>query len=299
MFSDIFAFGDSFIAGTELAAETIPGLRETLIKKFNVVYKPDGRIHNLDNLHNAGQIHSYVHNELISTFGQHKKGQLPADHKLSFVNKVAQSLGIPAYNCGIPGSGMVSIVHQLTINLDAIKQTKKPFVIIGITGTSRLSKFDSIGVKNILPYYRDPRLSKSQQQDLDAFNRLSFEFGDDVLSRLTHRTSHICLMAYLLRDIPHMFIDSYGDVTNEEIYNSFFVNNYNNSSKEQIQERDIRKDYAKLLREVNTDHIFPTSICELANAAGTDSYCLFWHPREHIHQIMADQIVDYIGKKYA
>lgn len=293
MFSDIFAFGDSFIAGTELAAETIPGLRDTLVKKFNVVYDTDGRIHNLDNLPNVGQIFSFVHNEIVSTFGP----QINADYNFSFVNKVAQSFGIPAHNRGIPGSGQVGIVHQLTINLEAIKQSKNPFVIIGITGASRLSQFSSIGVKNILPYYRDPKLSKAQQQDLDTFNKLSFEFGDDVLSRLTHRTSHICLINHLLKGIPHIFLDPYGDVINEEMYNRFFVHNYNNS-REKIQERDIRKDYAKLLRQVNTDMLFPTSICELANNAGPDSYCLFWHPREHIHRIMADQIIEYIKTTY-
>jgi hypothetical protein len=294
MFSDIFAFGDSFIAGTELSAEKIPGIREELIKKFKVVYTSDGRINNLDNLHNVKDIFTYVYEAILVEFGP----QIYADYKLSFVNKLAQSFNISSHNYSIPGSGMVNILHQLTTNLETIKKSKNPFVIVGITGANRYSQFRHNSIQNILPYYKDPKLSKLQQQDLDTFNRLTFEFGDDALSRLTHRTSHLCFIGYLLKDIPHIIIDSYGDVLNESMYNKFYVTSYDSSHNRKILENDIRKDYAAHLRTFNTDLLFPVSICELANNAGENSYCLFWHPREHIHSIMSDKIKEYIEHTY-
>lgn len=294
MFDNVFAFGDSFVAGAELSAETIPDIRKTLIEKFGVKFDPDGRVHNMDNVKNLGDIFAYVDKVAGETFGD----VFEADKGRVFVKKVADVLGSKYYNYAKPGAGMVQIVHQLISNIETVRAAENPFVVVGITGKERNCQFYNNGVRTILPYYQDPLYTKSQRQDLETFNRLTLEYGDDSLSKLTHRTSHIFLIKHLLGDIPHVITDPYGDSIDKKVFNLWHVDVYNRLGKK-LSETDARKDYAEQIRLITKDVIFPESLSRIAKDMGDNSRCLFWHPTEQVHRLLADQVLAYLTNTYA
>jgi hypothetical protein len=248
----------------------------------------------MESLSNLGDIFSYVDKLAASEFGD----VFSADKNRVFVKKVADTLKCNSHNYAVPGSGMVQILHQLMSNIDTVRNSENPFVIIGLTGKERNGQFYNSGVSSVLPYYRDPAYSKNKQADLDTFNKLTLEFGDDSLSKLTHRTSHIFLMKHLLGDIPHIICDPYGDSVDKEIFNLWHVDVYNRIGKK-LQEVDVRKEYAEQLRLLTIDNVFPVALSKIAKTLGDNSRCLFWHPNEQVHEIMSTEVLAYIKEKYA
>lgn len=285
MVSKIFSFGDSYVAGDELASAMIPNLKTQLelLNPKNVFYEDSGSVDA-----KLTKNMKKIIDDIQSLTCRHYKSWTTVDlinRQLSFSNLVASKMGIECKNYAKGGASLVHILASIIRHLPEIKQEPNPFVLVGMTGTLRNSHF--IKTENETDNIKILYLSDLS----DEYKILNMKFGDDSMARLHHKFAYIYGISHLLKDIPHLILDTWGDITSDD----YFYFSYAPSDME-YTDNDVRFVQLNNTKELLRQNIFPYSLSgHLYSTYGnTNTSCLLGHPLPKYHESYANLIIKYI-----
>jgi hypothetical protein len=299
-YTDIFAFGDSYIAGSELAGDTILDFRKTIEDNFpneNVTWNPLGKL-NQDKIKNMEKMYKFIIGEINYKLG----GIVNTDRlnrELSFPNQLAKNLNIPAYNFGVPGASMIKIIDTIFSKLDQIKTCKHPMVIIGLTSPDRTARYtkhfmDIPGtidnIRSTILNFDNPFLDTIERKKIKQYKLLDFEFGNDSLARAQIKVAQIYFVKTLLKDIPHIIIDNIGDILSDFKFNQWYLD-YTDLSK-----NDIRLQQGTQISKIMRKSVYDKSLSAIAESIqySNDKHqcCILGHIAHKYHKIFADIIYE-------
>ena len=296
MYSDIFIFGDSFMAGDELATDTITDIKSVLSKQFP---KETFEIHNtglllLQKIKNLAEVMNFIDSYTNEYFNKNADQEC---RNLSFGNKLANKLGIPAHNYASGGASFVRILDSIMLHIDEIHAAKRPLVLVGLTGVDRPSKFmkdfeygsTKTNIHTTILSFSNPHATGGYKRRLEEYKMLNLEFGDDSLSKIYHKLAFALSYKELLKNIDHVLFDNVSDIINTEKYFSYYCSHvfYDNLTPD-----DFRITQANNARNSLLHNISDIALADISknayNSTGEACSCLFGHPKQKYHNVVAD-----------
>lgn len=299
MFSRIFAFGDSFVAGDELASDNIDNFIDNIKKNVNNIVWDD----------NSGSVNLSKSENLLELQNLSKKlqlyhyGSLEAIHNeninLSFPNILGKKINVPVSNYASGGSSHVRIFSTFLDKMYEIEKEKSPFVIIGLTGILRNSRFkptfdygsskSNIDV-NLLTYV-PPHVHNDYKKRHDQYVIGEMEFGDDNFAKAHTKLAYLFSFKFKLQNIPHIIIDSNNEILDFESFKYYY-------SPDMLTDDDPRMNQLCKIHSHFINNLYHTNLKKLSQyyTGGINCSCLYGHPKKEYHVYLAEIILnDLIG----
>ena len=302
MYSNVFIFGDSFMAGDELASALIPDLAEKLALQFpkeKIEFLKSGELIS-NNIKKITDILEFIDSY---TNEYHCNNADSVCRNSTFGNILASKLGIPAHNFASGGASHVRILDSIITNLDKIQLAVKPLILIGLTGVKRTSRFmknfeygsTNTNIHTILMSYDNPWDTGGYKRRMQEYKMLDIEFGDDPLSNIYNKTAFTLSYKQILQGFDIIVFDNLGDITDTEKYYEWYCSH---NHYDDLTPNDFRIEQARTIRNILLDDISKLSLSIIAreeyNTSGKKSSCFFGHPRPECHNIIADKLYDQI-----
>lgn len=303
--SDIFIFGDSFMAGDELASTQIPNFTDIIQQKFpkeTIKVDRTGTLL-LDKLKDRGSVWNFI-KSYVDDYYDGKTTEV--DKSLTFGNKFAEKINMPVYNLATAGASYVRIMESIVSNHDLIKSSPSPLILVGTTGPDRKSHFEkynlstcpSTNVHTTILSFDNPFYTGQTKLDYQAYQYGEMIFGDDQISKAHHVHMFIAAVKHLLKDFDVMIYNTRGDILDDETFYSWYCSHI---FYEDLSNDDQRLEQATRIRNMMLSEIEPHSVGLIQHKLSTDEKvsCLLGHPLPFIHTIVSEDLyIDYV-KKYS
>lgn len=308
----VFSFGDSYVAGVELAAEDIPEFRDRIQQNVKgVQYMQNGAISVSSKCYMKA--HAFV-NDLALDYYKNQWHIENKNRELSWTGQVAKQLDAKNVNLAAGGASMIKIYHTLLSQIERIRNTPNAIVLVGTTSINRNSQFvdelvshplaldgiwdtdqpfDNDGIAHHISVKLLSGIAHSGQQnmrDATQYLMLEDEFNDCTLSKMTYNIGIIYAIKHLLKDIPHVIADMHTSVHDQQRFQSRYLST--NSNNILLA--------ANAMRETVANELYPIAFDDYARdlTKGIDYLCPFTHILPVYHRLYASTVVDYLKDKF-
>jgi len=284
MIKQIVAFGDSYIAGYELAFAD-PDARTLLDKAFaNQKLDRTGSIPPLDL--------RYTHFNKFREVEQAVPDYQQRCWDYSLVGYLARQLGVPYHNWAFDGYSNDAIMAELikkSSSLDA-----DCLVLVGVTFPARETQL------NIATEHGRIKCFSNYQQFAEnsrheKFIASAWEWSNDLLTKFMHVRNHISSVKEILAGIPHVIIDPWNiyrespDITQPlfDWDHTDVIRNSITQAGEYIQHQDIVQSLQQYFNHNLFAHTFQHAMIDVHNR-NQPSRCLLGHPNRSSHEQFVD-----------
>lgn len=298
--SDIFIFGDSFMAGDELASSQIQDFPDIIQRKFpkeKVIIDKTG-ILVLDKIKDLAGVWNFM-KRYVDEYYDGKT--IEVDKSLTFGNKLAEKLNVPVHNFATPGASYVRIIESIISNMEKIKASKRPLVLVGTTGADRRSFFEkqplqylpNTNIKTTIMSFDNPQLIGEAKKRFEQYKLYDIEFGDDQLSKAHQAYMYITSVKQILKEFDTIVFNTRGDLLRDDLFYDWYCSHI---FYDDLSEDDIRLVQAANIREEILKNISSLSVGMIQHDLEDTRKvsCMLGHPLPFIHEMVSDDLLEYL-----
>ena len=180
--------------------------------------------------------------------------------------------------------------------MDEIRASKRPLVLVGLTGVDRPSRFmkdfeygsTKSNIHTTILSFSNPHAIGEYKRKLEKYKVLNLELGDDSLSKVYHKLAFAMSYKQLLNNVDHMIFDNASDIINSEKYFSYYCSH---TFYDDLTQHDYRITQANNVRNIMLHNISDIALAGISHNAhkstGEACSCLFGHPKQKYHNDIA------------